>query len=174
MSNLYSDISRLEDDQLRDLLVQVSLEWEKRFAVAPRITADVAEYDAAKLVGTSLTIGKGREESDTAVTKGVDFKKGDILYQVKSNRPSGKPGSKVTLVGKATGFDWDKLIWILYDRKYKIEEAWEFTCDRYRQLFEPKKRLSPDDMRMGTRLYHQRLDLIGKRIADYVSIDRKS
>ena len=147
------DVSRLEDDQLRDLLVQISLEWERRFAVAPQITASIAEYDAAKLVGTSLRIGKGRKESDTAVTKGVDFRIGNIFYQVKSNRPSGKPRSKVTLVGKATSFDWHKLVWILYDQEYNIEEAWEFTRNKYRQLFELKKRISPEDMRKGTKLY---------------------
>ena len=146
-------VSRLEDDQLRDLLVQISLEWERRFGVAPRITGSIAEYDAAKLVGTSLRIGKGRKESDTAVTKGVDFRKGNIFYEVKSNRPSGKPGSKVTLVNKPKNYSWDKLVWILYDRKYNIEEAWEFTRNKYRQLFESKKRLSPEDMRKGTRLY---------------------
>ena len=30
--------------------------WERRFVVAPRITTDVAEYDAAKLSGTSLRV----------------------------------------------------------------------------------------------------------------------
>jgi hypothetical protein len=147
------DVSRLEDDKLRDLLVQISLEWERRFAVAPQITVSVAEYDAAKLVGTSLKVGKGRKESDTAVTRGVDFRKDNIFYQVKSNRPSGKLGSKVTLVGKATNFDWHKLVWILYDRGYNIEEAWEFACNKYRELFESKKRISPEDMRKGTKLY---------------------
>ena len=146
------DVSELEDIQLRDLLVKVSLEWEKRFAVAPRITADIAEHDAARLVGTSLRVGKGRKESDTAVMKGVDFWKGEQRYQVKSNRPSGKPGSKVTLVGKSSNFDWDKLVWILYDREYKIEEVWEFTRDEYRKLFESKNRISPEDMRLGSRL----------------------
>lgn len=147
------DVSKLRDDQLRDLLVQVSLEWEKRFAVSPQITASIAEYDAAKLVGTSLRIGKGRIGTETAVTKGVDFRKGKVFYQVKANRPSGKPGSKVTLVGKATSFDWHKLIWILYDREYNIKEAWEFSRGKYRELFESKKRLSPKDMRKGNRLY---------------------
>ena len=153
MKPMKFDVSRLEDDQLRDLLVQTSLEWERRFVVAPQITASIAEYDAAKLAGTSLRIGKGRKESDTAVTKGVDFRKGNIFYQVKSNRPSGKPGSKVTLVGKATSFDWHKLVWVLYDREYNIKEAWEFTRNKYRELFESKKRISPEDMRKGTRLY---------------------
>ena len=147
------DISSLKDDELRELLASVSLEWERRFAVAPRITADLAEYDAAKLVGTSLRIGQGRKGSDTAVMKGMDFWKENIRYQVKSNRPSGKPGSPVTLVGKASNFDWDKLIWILYNREYKIEEAWEFSRDKYRRLFEEKNRISPQDMRNGSRLF---------------------
>lgn len=153
VKSMNTDILSLEDDQLRDLLVQISLEWERRFAVAPRITDAIAEYDAAKLAGTSLRIGKGRRESDTAVTKGVDFRKGNILYQVKSNRPSGKPGSRVTLVGKATSFDWHRLIWILYEREYTIKEAWEFSSSEYIKLFESKKRLSPDDMRRGTKLH---------------------
>jgi len=147
------NILKLEDDQLRNLLVQVSLEWEKRFAVAPQITSTIAEYDAAKLVGTSLRIGKGRRKNDTAVIKGVDFRRDGISYQVKSNRPSGKLGSKVTLVGKATNFDWDRLVWILYNQEYKIEEAREFTRDKYKRLFESSRRLSPDDMRKGVRIY---------------------
>jgi len=74
------------------------------------------------------------------------------LYQVKSNRPSGKPGSKVTLVGKPRNYNWDKLVWILYDLEYRIEEAWEFTRNEYRQIFGSKKRISPEDMRKGARL----------------------
>jgi hypothetical protein len=153
VKSMTCDVSKLEDDQLRDLLVQISLEWERRFAVAPQITASIAEYDAAKLVGTSIKIGEGREKGDTAVKKGVDFKKNNIFYQVKANRPSGKPGSKVTLVAKARSFDWHKLVWILYDQKYKIKEAWEFPRNEYRKLFKSKKRTSPEDMRKGTKLY---------------------
>lgn len=147
------NVSNLSDDELRGLLAKVSLEWEKRFAVAPRITADLAEYDAAKLAGTSLRIGKGRKETDTAVVRGIDFWKENLRYQVKSNRPSGKPGSPVTLVGKASNFDWDMLIWILYNRDYQIEEAWEFNTDHYRRLFQSKSRISPDDMRKGLKLF---------------------
>ncbi|MCW3999897.1 MAG: hypothetical protein NWE93_06635 [Candidatus Bathyarchaeota archaeon] len=143
----------VEDDQLRDMLVQVALEWERRFSVAPRITADIAEYDAAKLVNTSLRIGLGRKNEDTAVTKGCDFCIGNDRYQVKANRPSGKAGSVVTLVGKAQNFAWDKLIWILYDRNYKIQEAWMFGANKYKSLFENKKRLCPTDMRKGLRIY---------------------
>ena len=98
-------LQNLTHDDLRNLLVGVSLEWEKRFSVAPGITSTIAEYDAAKLKETTLEIGKGRDASDTAVTKGVDFRKGILRYQVKSNRPSGKPGSPVTLVGKASNYN---------------------------------------------------------------------
>ena len=66
MESIKLDLSKLEDDMLRDLLVQISLEWERRFAVAPRITADVAEYNAAKLMGTSVRTGRGRRAFDTA------------------------------------------------------------------------------------------------------------
>ena len=151
--NILLRVSELEDDQLRDLLAVVALEWEKRFSVAPRITADIAEYDAAKLVGTSLRIGKGRRAGDTAVTRGVDFWKDKIAYQVKSNRPSGKPESRVTLVNKATNYNWNRLVWILYDQNYRIQEAWEFVQDEYRRLFESRKRLSPADMRRGMRIF---------------------
>jgi hypothetical protein len=147
-----SDIANLKDDQLRNLLVKVSLEWEKRFAVAPRVTGDLAEYDAAKLKGTSLRIGKGRDVSDTAVKKGADFRYRNKGYQVKGNRPSGKKGSPVTLVTKAETDDWDMLIWILYNEEYRIQEARQFSYSLYHKLFKNKKRLSPQDMRLGRQL----------------------
>lgn len=146
------EILNLEDDQLRKLLVIVSLEWQRRFSIAPSITSTISEYDAAKLVGSSLHIGAGRSTFDTAVTKGFDFRKNNLRYQVKANRPSGKPGSKVTIVGKARTFNWDYLIWILYNTNFEIEEAWEFSCSKYIELFEEKKRLCPNDMRKGKRL----------------------
>lgn len=146
------DVGHLTHDELRDLLARVSLEWERRFSVAPSITSAVAEYDAAKLKGTSLEIGKGRDASDTAVTKGIDFRIGNVGYQVKSNRPSGKPGSPVTLVGKASNYNWDNLIWTLYDQAYNLREAWEFSRIDYRERFDHKDRLSPTDMRLGRRL----------------------
>jgi hypothetical protein len=99
------NVSNLSDGKLRDLLIQVALEWEKRFAIAPRITCDIAEFDAAMLASTNLRVGKGRQLTDTAVKRGCDFLKDGKKYQVKSNRPSGKPGSPVTLVGKAQNFE---------------------------------------------------------------------
>ena len=38
---------------LRDKLIQVALEWQAKFGVAPQITTAVSEYDAAMLVGMS-------------------------------------------------------------------------------------------------------------------------
>ena len=73
-------------------------------------------------------------------------------YQVKANRPSGKPGSFVTWVPKAHNFEWDFLIWILYNKEYEIQEAWLWDVVAYRQAFEPIKRLSPKHYRDGKRL----------------------
>ena len=88
-------------DELRNRLVNVTLEWERIFGVAPSITSAISEYDVARLVGhTDESYGKacvGR----TAVTRGCDFICNGIRYQIKANRPSGKPGSPVTKVGEA-------------------------------------------------------------------------
>jgi hypothetical protein len=138
--------------QLRAQLARSSLEWERRFAVLPSITGAVAEFDAARLKGTSLEIGRGRTASATAVKKGWDFEKEGVRYQVKGNRPSGKPGSRVTLVSKAKNYDWDMLIWILYDRSYNIQEAREWSRESYRRRLGGKRRLSPTDMRLGRRI----------------------
>ncbi len=88
----------------------------------------------------------------TAVTRGHDFIFQNKRYQVKANRPSGKPGSPVTLVAKPSNYDWDFLIWILYDRDYAIQEAWLWPVDQYRIMLGSKPRISPSDLRAGTRL----------------------
>jgi len=120
--------------------------------VAPSITSAISEYDAARLVGhTDESYGKacvGR----TAVTRGCDFICNGIRYQIKANRPSGKPGSPVTKAGEAKNYDWDRLIWILYNRDFVIQEAWEWDVAQYRAEFERRTRLAPLDMRKGKRL----------------------
>jgi len=73
-------------------------------------------------------------------------------YQVKANRPSGKPGSKVTLVGKARNYDWDFLIWIHYTVEYQIQEAWLWSVFDYKASFAAVQRLSPEHMRQGEKL----------------------
>jgi len=143
---------------LRKRLVEVTLEWEKQFGVAPSITSVISELDAALLL-----VGMNEEDYckdgkiRTAVTKDTDFICNGIQYQVTANRPSGKKGSPVTLVSQKTekrrSFGWDRLIWILYNEKYVLQEAWEFTADEYRTRFKDRIRLSPDDMRRGRRLF---------------------
>lgn len=130
----------------------VTLEWEARFGVAPAITSAVSEYDAAVLLECSEDDYCDARKFMTAVTKGHDFKHGGKRYQVKANRPSGKPGSFVTLVAKPSNYEWDFLIWILYDRLYVIQEAWLWTVADYQSQLGTKNRISPADMRKGQRL----------------------
>lgn len=142
---------------MRETLVSVALEWERRYGVAPAVTSALSEYDAARLVGhspESLSLdGVGR----TAVTRGSDFKFEGIRYQIKACRPSGKPGSNITKVPKASNYEWDRLIWILYDREFHILEAWEWNVDAYRVEFHTTERLSPAMMRKGRALHSHAL-----------------
>ena len=109
---------------LRDKLVEIALQWQAKYGVAPQITTVISEYDAAMLVGMSESDYSDYMQDKTAVSKGADFVFNHQRYQIKANRPSGKPGSKVTKVPKATNYLWDKLIWILYDQHYVMQEAW--------------------------------------------------
>lgn len=138
---------------LRDKLVDIALQWQVHFGVAPSITSSISEYDAAMLVGMSEKEYSDYMKDKTAVAKGTDFIYENIKYQVKANRPSGKKGSFVTMVPKVTNYDWDRLIWILYDKNYVMQEAWEWHVEDYRLAFENKKRLSPKDYRKGHCLY---------------------
>lgn len=143
----------LNADELRAQLVAVVLEWESRYGVAPSATSALSEYDAARIVGhtpESLAIDcVGR----TAVTRGTDFCYQGLRYQIKANRPSGKPGSYVTLVAKASNYDWDRLIWLLYDRGFNVQEAWEWRVEDYRAQFHNIGRISPSHMRSGRALH---------------------
>ncbi len=138
---------------LRDNLVETSLEWQERFGVAPQITSAISEYDAARLVGCSENAYSLQMAIRTAVGRGYDFIHEDKRYQVKANRPSGKPGSFVTIVAKATNYEWDFLIWVLYDKNYVMQEAWLWQVDAYVKQFDQQKRLAPVDMRKGQCLY---------------------
>jgi len=143
--------------ELRSRLVGIALRWQERFGVAPAVTSALSELDAAVLVGMTEDEYSSNCASRTAVTRGCDFTHRECRYQVKANRPSGRPGSFVTLVGKASNYDWDKLVWILYDRGYAVQEAWEWDVDEYRRRFETVGRLSPDLMRQGRRLFPRTL-----------------
>ena len=59
----------------------------------------------------------------------------------------------MTLVSKASNYEWDRLIWMLYDSRYELEEAWEWDVAAYEAAFHTKNRLAPADMRGGRRLH---------------------
>lgn len=138
---------------LRNKLVDIALQWQDSFGVAPSITSAISEYDAALLVGMTESEYSEYMKDKTAVNKGSDFVFNNQRYQVKANRPSGKPGSEVTKVVKAANYLWDKLIWILYDKQYIMQEAWEWDVDKYKLEFDHKSRISPNDYRKGKCLY---------------------
>ena len=140
-------------EQLRNKLVEIALQWQERYGVAPSITSTISEYDAAMLVGMSENEYSAYMKDKTAVNKGSDFVFNNTRYQVKANRPSGKKGSFVTMVPKAANYEWDRLIWILYDKNYVIQEAWEWGVEEYKDAFDAIKRLSPDHYRQGRCLY---------------------
>ena len=108
---------------LRTRLVEIALSWESRFANAPAITGALSEYDAAILLNMTEAQYSEAMTGATAVQKGFDFKHKGKRYQIKGNRPSGKRRSNVSKVGKATNYDWDFLIWVLYDKRYELQEA---------------------------------------------------
>lgn len=143
----------MDANELRAALIAIALEWEQRYGVAPAITSVISEYDAARLVGHSPESlahdGVGR----TAVTRGVDFRHNGMRYQVKACRPSGKPGSMITKVPKASNYDWDRLIWVLYDREFRVLEAWEWGVEAYKTSFDAVERLNPAMMRKGRALH---------------------
>jgi len=72
----------------------------------------------------------------------IDDKKDAVLIKMAAM-------SKITKGAKANNYEWDYLIWICYDTKFNVTEARGFKVDLYKELFDQKKRLSPDDMRMG-------------------------
>lgn len=87
------------------------------------------------------------------MTRGSDFKHNGCNCQVKANRPSGRPGSTVTLVSKAKNDGWHRLIWILYNEKYEMQEAWQWDVNCYKEKLGPCKNVRPKDMRDGQKLY---------------------
>jgi hypothetical protein len=139
---------------LRDRLVTVALEWERAFINAPSITAAISEYDAAVLLGLSDRDYSEAMKGSTSVQKGYDFKFKGVRYQVKGTRPSGKPGSKITRVPGVTNYHWDRLVWISYNPKFEIQEAWLWAVENYREAFQAVNRLSPEHMRKGMNLLH--------------------
>ena len=138
---------------LRNELVKLALKWEKQFGVAPNITGIVGEYDVAMQVGLDEEEYSYCMRGTTAVQRGHDFIYNDKKYQVKACRPSGKPGSKITKGPDVRNYDWDYLVWVRYNKNYQVQEMWRFGRNKFELLFADKKRLTPDDMRMGKCLF---------------------
>ncbi|PTR10616.1 hypothetical protein C8R32_101146 [Nitrosospira sp. Nsp5] len=139
-------------ENLRKKLVESALEWECVFGNAPCITSAISELDAALILGASAEEYSVSMQGMTSVRKGYDFRFNGARYQVKANRPSGKSGSFVTLVGKARNYEWDYLIWVLYNPKYEVQEAWLWEVSAYKAAFDTVMRLSPSHYRQGRRL----------------------
>ena len=138
---------------LREELVKITLEWERKFGVAPSITGSISEYDAAMLVGMSEEEYSDSMQGMTAVHKGFDFFFNGVRYQIKACRPSGKPGSKVTKVPNVSNYNFDEYIWILYNKEYEIQEAWEWDVEDFKNTFKLGERISPEEIRAGKLLY---------------------
>ena len=143
----------MKEQSIRERLVSVALEWEGRFGVAPAITSALSEYDAACLVGHSDDSFATDCSGSTAVTRGADFTYNGVRYQVKACRPSGKKGSDVWRVPACRNYEWHRLIWLLYDRYYVLQEAWEWCRAEYIAAFKGKTCISPAEMRRGRSLY---------------------
>lgn len=137
---------------MRQQLVDSTLEWERAYGNAPSITSALSEYDAAKLLEIGDEDYSIAMQGATAVQRGFDFQIAGTRYQIKANRPSGKRGSKVTRVPKASNYDWDSLIWILYNPNYDIEEAWLWNVADYKAAFDRLDRLSPEHYRKGIKI----------------------
>lgn len=137
---------------LREKLVTTALAWERAFGNAPAITSAISELDAALIVGCSINDYSACMQGSTAVQRGVDFRLKNVRYQVKACRPSGKNGSFVTRVPKPKNYDWDELIWILYNPRYEIQEAWQWDATSFKSQFDSIARLSPAHLRQGRRL----------------------
>lgn len=149
---MHGKYRRMGNEHLRQRLIALALEWERKYGIAPAIVSAISEYDAAtKLLGMSDSEYSKymMEHNRTAVSSGHDFCYQNVRYQVKAHRPSGKPGSEITNAGKPRNYNWDILIWIRYNKEYEFQEAWSWTREEYIAAFDSKKRISPADMRRG-------------------------
>jgi len=137
---------------LRNDLIQVAVEWERVYGNAPAITGTLAKYDAAMLVGCSEEEYRRQAALHSVVAPGHDFEHAGKRYKVKANRPSGRPGSMVTLVNKPRDLDWDFFVWVHYCEDFTMREAWLWAVDDF-ACFARKDRLSPEDIRRGELLF---------------------
>lgn len=55
----------------------------------------------------------------------------------------------MTWVPKPRNYDWERLIWILYNPAYEVQEAWLWEVEAYKLRFDEVQRLGPAHMRLG-------------------------
>jgi hypothetical protein len=160
---------------LRRRLVGIALQWQECFGVAPAITSVVSELDAARLVGMPDEEYCAGGADRTSVTKGYDFKFRDLRYQVKANRPSGKPGSPVTLVARAHNYDWDKLIWIFTTGNTSFRKPGNGTWTTIGKPLNPGRDLDLRTCREDADFIHLRIRLHSHNVpfTSHVSAARK-
>lgn len=139
-------------NELRNRLVSVALEWERIFGVEPLILSAVSEYDAARLVGHTDESYREDRVRRSIASYGTDFTFKGLRYHVKANQMRGGSASSVSRVSEARNYHWDRLVWILYDHDFTIQEAWEWEVAEYRAEFEGRSPLSVNNMRQGKRL----------------------
>jgi len=132
-------------------LIDIALEWEEKYSIAPNITTAISEYDAARCVGMSDREYAAAMIGRTAASEGYDFRYEGNRYQVKGRRP-GKPGRRVVRVPKAHNYYWDYLVFVLYDWEYDVLGIWQWTRRNYKKKIEPLERVTVTNMREGKRL----------------------
>ena len=157
---------------IRDQLVQLVLEWEERFGFFPGqagITAAVSEYDAAMMLGHNEAEYIISVAGRSPVGCGHDFVFKNKKIQVKANRPGGRSGDTVWNAGpKMITGGCDILIYLLYNKDYVVQEAYQFDCNEYEEMFSNKKSLRLEDMRKGKRLPNICLNRVGDEMGDSV------
>ena len=142
--------NNLDGSSLRKKLVSVALLWQKEMGVAPAITPAIAEYDAARLIGCDYKGYCQDGLGKSAVRKGFDFKFQKKRFQVKASRPAQDTAScKVTKIGKPKNYNWDVLIWVLYNSKWDLVEAWMWGRRAFRKRYEDVEHIRPKHLKQS-------------------------
>ena len=147
------DASTVTADTLRTTLVALVPEWEKRYGVAPFITAAVSEYDAARLVGhTPETFFAGLRGSHGS------YSRHGLLLQRSSVSDQSLSAQRKTrfvhyLGAKSNELRMGSTGLASVCGEFQLLEAWEWYVADYQSSFDTIKRLSPAHMRTGRRLH---------------------
>lgn len=144
-----------DDETSRPRLVEMAFDWERRFGVAPVPLSWISEYDVVRLLGLFDDSFAFHCVRFMVVTDG-DVTVGKTRFSVNADRPDVRPAAYLTQVAHSSGYGWDKLYWMLYDKQYELCEAWELPIFDRDQDLDERLRLTPADLRRGTRLFPSR------------------